>query len=214
MRDAQDRRTDHVRLVSFAHARIHACTHMHAHTLAHTHTHSHTHSLTDTPIRTHSRTLTSVHTHTYAQMHACPRGRANAAARLGSRRIAMFPLRPFPLRPVPLRPVPLRPFPLRPFPLRPVPLRPVPLRFATESRMFPLRIALLGKTGADYYRWGRLWGVLFASSLSPGSKSRRNPPWQRTQGLWGGRQAATRQGYSEGTLSSTLGYSGGTLRVF
>jgi hypothetical protein len=30
--------------------------------------------------------------------------------------------------------------------------------------MFPLRIALLGKTGADHYRWGHLLGELsFAS---------------------------------------------------
>ncbi len=79
--------------------------------------------------------------------------------------------------------------------------------------MFPLRIALLGKTGTESDGVA-FWGVFFASSLSAGAKSRHNPPWQRTQELWGGRQAL--RGYSGGTLrllEGTPGYSEGTRGV-
>jgi hypothetical protein len=63
--------------------------------------------------------------------------------------------------------------------------------------MFPLRIALLGKTGADHYRWGsKAFGEFKLRRLGA---LLRNPAvirrGKRTQGLWGVRHGL-RRGYS------------------
>ncbi len=151
---------------SRSHPRAHACRHsrMNAHarsrTRAHTHAHARMKSHKGAPTLTHTHTHTDTHTHTHthtfpqtlirahAQTHARTHTHAQMRKRLGSRRNRGCSR-------------------LGHSHLGQSCLGPFPLRFATESRMFPLRIALLGKTGADHYRWGRLWGSFVCVASEP-----------------------------------------------
>ena len=156
--------------------------HRHAQRQTHTHIHRLTHPCTHTytPVHTHSRTNTS------ARTHICARAQVRTDARAHTRRRARAGLRRnrgcSRLRYSHLGQSRLGQSHLQPFPLK--------ARDGIADVPAAHGAARQNRYDTDWPFW------VFALALSSGTKSHlgRNAPYQRTEELWGVRQAATTTG--------------------